>query len=868
MKHLLLSLFIFCVVTTTPANTNDKGKKNEAVKKDTVPTVVAPTPKKEEPAFKPIAEVTKKCKKIDGLFPIYQDTVTGKSFIEISEDKLGKLYIYFKSVSDGVLTTGFFRGAYRDTKILKINKYFDKLEFSIQNTAYYYDPENALSKAANANINNAIITTLTISGMTQDTSGAKAKRYLVDADKVFLQETLSQIKPSSRQGETPFNAFNLGALSVEKTKYSSIKNYPQNTDVFVEYVYDNKYPSFSGGEDVTDPRSVSVKIQHSIIAVPENDFKPRFEDPRVGYFTEQITDMTTTSAVPYRDVIDRWHLVKKNPELAISEPVEPIVWWMENTTPIAFRPIIKEAVESWNIAFEQAGFKNAVVCYEQPDTADWDAGDIRYNVIRWTSSPQPPFGGYGPSLANPLTGQILGADIMLEYVYFTNRLRQQELFDLVALDHFEDYNTIEDAHFCQMGEVMHQNLLYGNAVLEAYDFSQLEKDEFLKQTLFELVMHEVGHTFGLNHNFIASMMNNMEQVQDEALGRRVGLSASVMDYKPTNISSDKNKQGLFYDVRPGPYDIWAIQYGYLNFDNLDAEKQGLNQLLMKSTQPELRFFNDADDMRSPGKGMDPRIMLFDHSSNPVAYATMQFKMADSVMNVLKTKMIKDGQSYQALRNAYLILTGTQGRALTIISKQIGGVYMDRSFPEQKSTTKPFTPVAYADQKNAMKTVIDLAFSKNALNVPGDLANYLQMQRRGFSLGQGPQDPQILERTLNIQKGVFDHVLNGEVLDRIVDSETYGNKYVLSEMLSDLTEGIFKEDLTSNISIKRQNLQIEYTNRLLKLFITEGNTMPAVKSQVLAELNKIKKWMEIPTGDATTSAHRKYILFLIKDALEK
>ena len=868
MKHVLTSIIFFCVTITTFAHTNDKGKKNETAKKDTVATTVTPAPKKEEPAFKAISEVTKKCKKIDGLFPIYQDTVTGKSFIEISEEKIGKPFIYFKSVSDGVLSTGFFRGAYRDTKILEVNKYFDKLEFSIQNTAYYYDPQNAISKAANANINNAIVTSITISGMTQDTAGAKTKRYLVEADKIFLQETLSQIKPSSRQGETPFNSFNLGALSAEKTKYSAIKNYPQNTDVFVEYVYDNKYPSFAGGDDVTDPRSVSVKIQHSIIAVPENDFKPRFEDPRVGYFTEQITDMTSTKVVPYRDVIDRWHLVKKNPEAALSEPVEPIVWWMENTTPKEFRPIIKEAVEAWNIAFETAGFKNAVICNEQPDTADWDAGDIRYNVIRWTSSPQPPFGGYGPSLANPLTGQILGADIMLEYVYFTNRLRQQELFDVAALDHFDDQQHTDDAHYCQIGSVMHENLLYGNAVMEAFDFSQLEKDEFLKQTLFELVLHEVGHTFGLNHNFIASMMNDVDQVQDVALGRKVGLSASVMDYKPTNISSNKNKQGLFYDVRPGPYDIWAIQYGYLSFENDDAEKQGLNQLLMKSTQPELRFFNDADDMRSPGKGMDPRVMLFDHSSNPVAYATMQFKMADSVMNVLKTKMIKDGESYHALRNAYLILTGTQGRALTIISKQIGGIYMDRSFPEQKSITKPFTPVPYADQKNAMKTIINLAFSTSAFIIPGDLTNYLQMQRRGFTLGQGPQDPQVLERTLNLQKGVLDHLLNGEVLDRIVDSETYGNKYVLSEMLGDLTDGIFKEDLSTNVSVRRQNLQIEYTNRLLKLFVAEGNTLPAVKSQVLAELNKIKNWMSIPSSNNSTKAHKAYISFLIKDVLEK
>ena len=124
--------------------------------------------------------------------------------------------------------------------------------------------------------------------------------------------------------------------------------------------------------------------------------------------------MTSASVTPYRDVINRWHLVKKNSEAELSEPVEPIVWWMENTTPENIRDLIRTAALKWNEAFEKAGFKNALQIELQPDDSDWDAGDIRYNVLRWTSSPQPPFGGYGPSLANPRTGQIIAADIMLE----------------------------------------------------------------------------------------------------------------------------------------------------------------------------------------------------------------------------------------------------------------------------------------------------------------------------------------------------------------------------------------------------------------------------------------------------------------------
>ena len=261
---------------------------------------------------------------------------------------------------------------------------------------------------------------------------------LIDADDLFLGEVLAQVKPSSRPG--PQRGFSLGQLSKSKTRYVALDNYPENTAVVVDYVYDNPSPTAGGSRGVVDPRSVTIRLQHTLIAMPENDYQPRFEDPRVGYFTDRQTDMLSTSATPYRDLVNRWHLVKKDPSAAISEPVEPIVWWIENTTPEVFRETIREATLHWNKAFESAGFRNAVVVKVQPDDADWDAGDIRYNVLRWTSSPNPPFGGYGPSFSNPRTGQILGADIMLEYAFITNRLPQDRLFSSAALGVIEPFD--------------------------------------------------------------------------------------------------------------------------------------------------------------------------------------------------------------------------------------------------------------------------------------------------------------------------------------------------------------------------------------------------------------------------------------------
>jgi len=395
MKNLQRVLIVFLVLATT--NTFAFQKKKRKNRKNKTEQAA---PKKKEDKKKTIAELVKTSKKIEGLFTIYQDTINGSIQMLVSKDQLKKEYIYFSQIADGVMDAGAFRGAYRGSKVFELNKYFDKIEFVAKNNAYYFDPNNPISKSANANVSEGIMASLKI-----EASDDKKGVYLIKANDLFLKETLSQVKPPKFPGQSS-TSFTLGSLDKNKTKINAIRNYPLNTDLAIEYVY-SKSSVLNGGSDaVTDGRNVSVKVYHSLIAMPDNNFEARMDDPRVGYFATQVTDMTTASATPYRDMIHRWNLVKKNPESSVSEPVNPIVWWIENTTPIAFRETITNAVLKWNIAFEKAGFKNAVQVKVQPDDADWDAGDIRYNVLRWTSSPNPPFGGYGQSFVNPRTGKL------------------------------------------------------------------------------------------------------------------------------------------------------------------------------------------------------------------------------------------------------------------------------------------------------------------------------------------------------------------------------------------------------------------------------------------------------------------------------
>lgn len=867
--------FLFLVLLTglsTPAlfARKDKKKKKEQVVTIMADTAVKPVVMKDsvakkeakKDAVKTIKEVTEKCKKISGLFNVYQDTTNGKAYLEISEDKIGKEYIYFAYILDGLLDAGYVRGGYKDNSIFKIVKYFDRIDFVLQNTNFYFDKNTELSRAEDANINQPLFLSEKIVG----TSNDKQKIYLIEADNLFLGENITQVKPSKMPGERP-DAFTLGTLNTKKSKYLSINNYPKNTDVSVEYIYDNPAPVNYGTDEVTDARFISVKMQHSIIEVPVNNFKPRSDDPRVGYFMEKVTDQTSISAVPWKDVIHRWDLQKKDPDAKLSEPVKPIVWWIEKTTPKEFRPIIKNAVLAWNEAFETAGFKNAVECYEQPDTATWEAEDLRYNVIRWTSSPRPPYGGYGPSFVNPRTGQILGADIMLEFIFLTNRLNVEKLYDVAALDNMEapaplNYNN------CSYGEEMHQNVLSGMQLLNAFGFSDIDKSEFMKQVLYDLVLHEVGHTFGLMHNFIASQYHTPKEMQDPVLGATVGLTASVMDYTIPNISSDKSKQGLFFDIKPGLYDKWAISYGYATAKNDSEEDALLKSILAASVKKENRFMNDADDMRSPGRGIDPRANVSDMSDDAIGYALDNIKMVNDAMPKILKKYSNPGQSYHELRNAYLILSGNYARSLNVIDRFIGGVYVNRALAGQDSTAKPFVPVPYSEQKRAMQALNKYAFSKTAFKTPGNLYTYLQMQRRGYDFRKEGEDPKIHDRILNIQRGVLDHLLNGSVMQRLTDTKFYGNKYSLNAMLQDLSNGIFREDLGTSVNTIRQNLQEEYVTRLLNIIDPKSSYAYTTKSAAFGEVQNILTLLQAhPGADLSTKSHRSHIVFLINKALE-
>ena len=857
LAYIFIALFVFGFSPEIDAQKKKKKKgKTEETQK--------PKAKSE---IKDIDEVTKACKKIDGLFTMYQDTTNGKTFIEISEDQIGKEFIYFSYIENGVLDAFAFKGAYRSSKIFKIEKYYDRIEFVLENTRYYFDENNEISKAADSNINTPIVLSEKVEGENKDKN-----KWIIKGESVFMAETFSRMKPNY---PPTWKGFKLGKPNKDKSKTVAINNYPENTDVRVMMAYEGNGNNSRVSRAATDGRFVNVTYHQSLIAVPENDYKPRRDDPRVGYFMTQVTDLTNASVTPYRDMIHRWHLKKKNPGAAMSEPVEPITWWIENTTPKEIRGMIKEGVEQWNQSFEKAGFQNAVVVKEQPDDAEWDAGDIRYNVLRWTSSPVPPFGGYGPSFVNPRTGQILGADIMLEYIYILGRLRQGEIFETAGLGLFsEEQEELphfgDEHHYCSAGSMMQEEVLFAQHAMAITELDEIEKDRFLKESIQRLVLHEVGHTLGLNHNMKGSSIQSVEDLKNMDKMKDEGMCNSVMEYPAINFALNKEEQTLYYDYKPGFYDDWVIEYGYSEaLEDSSEEEKRLQEILSRSNDPKLVFGNDADDMRSSGKAIDPMVNIYDLSNDPVAYGLERIELVeDKLIPDLLEKFSKEGQSYMELLYAYYTLTGQKAIQLNIMTRQIGGVHVNRSYEEQNSDKDPYTPVDYETQKAAMQALSKHAFAPDAWEYDEELIRHLQMQRRGFNQPFTGEDPKIHERISGIQGGLMRHLLHPNVLNRISNTSLYGNEYSLMEYMNDLTDAVYKSDQNRTVNSVRQNLQINYANSLVSLLENKKlRLMPNTKSVVLYQLNRIKRMASATGGNLATKAHRDHLKLIIKKALE-
>ena len=751
---------------------------------------------------------------MDGFMHLWVDKEKDDYFLQLNIADLNNEFIYFTYILDAPQASGNFGGALSDGSILEFRKFKKDIGLYKKNTKFIYDETSNISQSKLRNIQEAFIGRFKVEILEEETNN-----YLIKVNSLFLSEMLTAISPNIPPEYMEYVDLNVGKIDKSKTFIDTVKNYTKNTTVDVVYGFFNPRPKNSSVDAVADKRYTFGKVRHLFVEMPDDKFEPRIADQRVGYFSEKVTDLSSYNYFPAVDLINKWRLIKKNPKANISEPVNPIVYWVENSTPEEIKPFVVEGIEAWNVAFEQAGFKNAVVAKIQPDDAKWDAGDVQYNVVRWSSSPEPQFSGYGPSIANPKTGELIAADIV------------------------QEFNAIK----------------YGYRLRKIWGYD--EENDPLRQWIASLTMHEVGHTLGLRHNFKASWLYDAYEIHDKSITGKAHIS-SVMDYDPINIAPEGIKQGNFFPHGAGFYDIWAIQFGYT--PNLTKSQR--ESLLAKSSQPEYKYGTDGDAMGSPGYGIDPRAKRYDMSSDPVEYTNQRLSILDSKILELPDLFDEKGSTYSELRATFGSFMREKGRFFDGVSRLIGGVYSNRIVNGQQGELTPYEAVAYKDQKRAMNLITTKLLSNNSFSFDSDLLKLLQPEKRAaYNPNEDANDdPKLHDSVLGMQENVLRHILSPTVMLRLSDSSQYGNKYSPSEVLEDIYNGIFIPQEIPN-SFKR-NLQSSYIDGLIGALNSDAYDDIA-KTAIYNSILQIEKFTKRPFGDNATKSHLKYLNWKVSMALE-
>ncbi|MDA9041357.1 zinc-dependent metalloprotease [Gammaproteobacteria bacterium] len=821
-KKSISKLFLICVFGYTliafTANINaQESEKPESVE-DSSDAVLEDSKmgksKKDKKDYASIKEFIEdgEFKELNGFMNILHETEEDKYYLIIEEDKINKEFIYFAYILNGPQDVGASGGSMGDGSILEFRKFKDDIGLYKINTKYKYNDSNKISQSKLTNIIEAFMGRFKVV-VKED------NKYLISADKLFLSEMLTSVTPNIPQEYMEYYDLNIGKIDKSKTYINDVRNYPKNTAIEINYGFFNPRPKPGGSVDaVADKRYTFISARHLFVEMPDDKFEPRIADQRIGYFSEKVTDLSSYDSYPARDLMNRWRLIKKNPEAELSEPVEPIVYWVENSTPEEIRPFVVKGIEGWNAAFEKAGFKNAVVAKIQPDDAEWDAGDIQYNVVRWASTPNPQFSGYGPSIANPRTGEIIAADIVQEF----------------------------------------------NAIKRGYTYRKLwgytEDNDPLEQWIVSLTMHEVGHTLGLRHNFKSSWIYNADDIHNVSITGKSHIG-SVMDYDPINLAPAGTPQGNFFPHGPGIYDKWAIEFGYT--PNMTDEERDL--ILAKASIPEYVFGTDGDAMGSPGSNTDPRAKRYDLSGDPVTYTSRRIEILDAKIKELPSIFLVDGNTSTEFRSNFFSLVREKGRFMEGVSRLIGGVYSNRTVNGTDLT--PFEAVAYEDQKKAMSLITSKLLSNDAFIFDENILKYLQYEKRAAysSSERGNEDPQLHEVVLGLQGRVLAHILHPRVMTRLVDSSQYGNTYLPNEVLDDLQEGIFvaKEVPTTF----KMNLQSNYVDGLIK-GLSDSDYDEISRSAIYNSLIKIETLTKRLYGTDELKNHLKFLNWKINKALEE
>lgn len=809
-----------------------------------------PGPPPSKPKYKPWGKViTKDHEKHEGLITVY--TKQEEVLFELGEDDFDKPMLAILSLSQGIGSHFVFGGLPVDQVMFDFHRNEDHVQVRRLTAQYRAPGDEALENAIDLTFSESILVALPI-------KTEKDGNVVVDVAKFYLSDVSGM---SLWLGAV----FNMPVRQNSKLGYyKSIKNFPENTEIDTRLTYSPANVIALNLPNVPDPRAVQIGVSYSIRKLPEEPMMPRLGDNRVGYFPTSHMDFTREGKESFFvHYANRWRLVKKDSTAALSEPVEPIVYYVDHTIPEEYRPFIMKGIEIWQRAFEKAGFKNAIIAKAAPtpeEDPDYDPLDARYNTIRWNVSDTPLYGAIGPSQVDPRTGEIISSDIIFEHAFVAGRakiqrrlaeprtalmsvdpyLKQEWMTDEERANHVDITKIPQLRNRAQMmcniqsemalsTEIARLSML-ANGLIGANDDMPME---FIGEALVHVTAHEVGHAIGLRHNFKSSGSTPYTQLNDKALIEEIGMAGSVMDYNGPNVALNPADQGYYYGPTVGTYDMWAIEWGYseVDGDTPDEQRRSLEPITSKSTDKAHLYGTDEDTY--PLGALDPRTSIWDLGDDPAAWSKDFAALCDRLLHDsnLESSVVAEGDDYYALRNAVQYLFVMKFIANNTALKSVGGQYVQNV--TRGSGALPFEPVAVAEQTAALQFVLENGLNTETYLLDNDLLNKLQddrmwsWQNNLFQPGRRFDFPLTLW-VGGINNGILANLMNPLRQARIVEATYQVDKpFRLSDLYSGLTRAIWTSKSVSSgkTAVWDRNLQRVYTDRLIAQVMMPHPALP-------------------------------------------
>ncbi|MCH7905143.1 MAG: zinc-dependent metalloprotease [Armatimonadetes bacterium] len=804
---------------------------------------------KKNPDVEKYEKAIKDLEKHEGVFTLY---LRKKDLLlELPEENLEKLFL-----AQATLHTGFtpFGGQSGDPvssgpiDIYRWVKKDDRLLLVRPNTRFQWQADDPLAIASKRTFPEAILGSYKI-----EQKHPEKKLLLVNVTS-FFHGTVFNLQRLVGAGVG-------GSASLDRnlSGVDTIKNYDKQTVVRMAM----HFKSQGGGGEMAalfamlglsmpnhleDSRSIPLKVTYSLWYREESDYRPRLADPRVGFFTQ---DSFSLARFDQRDrkqrYIVRFDLRKKNRSAKLSEPVEPIVWYIDTSVPQQYRPGVRAGILFWNDAFERLGYKNAVVVKDAPaDDPNWDHADGRHNVIRWIVSES---SAYAVALfrLDPLTGQVLNAAVNLDANFPVLVLQDFKLTlghdarEAAALsrsailrqapgsiDAYEALMTGVDPRAaalrktmndlgwqrmaCNYAEGLSKSAALGWAALKASG-SKVAEEDYMHAFLADLIAHEVGHCLGLRHNFAASTQLSIDDMLDDEKVRTVGLSASVMDYTPVNTPAILRGEGVFFNAGIGVYDKWAIEYGYsdITAGSTEGELWGLNSIAKRSGEPGHIYLTDGD-----ADGINPLAVRYDLGTDPLAWLETSNASNDLVRKYAINRLTKTGESY-AYRNRLILSTILRPfRNGRTASRFVGGLEMRRQFKGDVNEQPTLKPVSAQSQRRAMKFIIDNCLMFDSLDLPRSVLLSFNEDPNG-NRGASWIAP-LRSIVATNQMMILATIMSARKTDYIIENAfklAPQDRYTITEHYNALFAAVYKEiGLNKNITGVRRDLQRFMTESLI------------------------------------------------------